>query len=83
MAACDKEILGKTLKHGEIEFTVSEKFYFGEGISGQKLGEMLDEFSNINLVGEKCVGVALKKGLITEKNIIDIAGIPHAQIFII
>lgn len=73
--------MGKLLKQGSLEFRVSEKFYGTEKITEKKLAELLREFGNINLVGEKCVAVALKENLISPKNIITIAGIPHAQIF--
>lgn len=81
LAACDKELLGKTLKQGKIHFTVSESFYGGELIERKKLLELLEEHENINLVGEKCVNAALEKGLINEGSIIRIKGVPHAQIF--
>lgn len=81
LAVCDKELSGKTLKSGEIEFFVSEKFYGTKKISKKQLAELLKEFGNVNLVGEKSVGVALKEKIIREKSIIRISGIPHAQIF--
>ena len=81
LAVCDKELLGKTLKRGAIEFTVSEKFYGKEAITKEKLAELLQEFENINLVGKKSVGLALRKNFLSQKNIIDISGVPHAQIF--
>lgn len=81
LAVCDKELLGKTLKQGELEFKVSTSFYSGKETTEQELREMLKEHTNINLVGEKSIGVAIKENLISEKNIIRISGVPHAQIF--
>ncbi len=81
LAACDKELSGKTLKNDEIEFFVSEKFYGNAEISEEVLAELLNEFGSINLVGKKSVGVALNEKIIREKSIIKISGIPHAQIF--
>ncbi|HLD58080.1 MAG TPA: DUF424 family protein [archaeon] len=81
LAVCDRELLGKTLKRGELEFKVSESFYGNKGITEAKLKKLLHEFGNINLVGKKSVGIALKERLLSEKNIIDISGVPHAQIF--
>lgn len=81
LAACDSDILGKTFEEGELFFEVKESFYGKKEVSEKKLGELLDEFGSINLVGEKTVGIALRKGLISESGIIRIKGIPHAQIY--
>ncbi|MCX6802143.1 MAG: DUF424 family protein [Candidatus Diapherotrites archaeon] len=81
LAACDRELLGKTLEQEKISFTVYESFYGGEIVGKKELLELLDENENINLVGKKCVAIAIEKGLIKESSIIRIKGIPHAQIF--
>ena len=81
LAACDKKLVGKTLREREINFSVSESFYREEEVTEQKIAELLEEHHNVNLVGEKCVGIAVKKGLINKTSVIRIAGVPHAQIF--
>ena len=81
LAACDMELIGTRLEQGEISFEVSESFYKGEEVAGEELKKFLAECGNINLVGEKVVGVALEEGLINENNIIRINKIPHVQIF--
>lgn len=45
-----------------------------------KLGEIMKEADSINLFGKKATGVAVKKGFLTEKNIIRVCGIEHAVI---
>jgi len=81
LACCDSELVGKTLKDGEITFEVREKFYREFEVSEERLAELLKEASNANLVGKKAVGVALKQGLITESSIKLIENTPHVQIF--
>ena len=44
---------------------------------------MIHEFSNINLVGEKSVGVAISEKIASERNVIRIKNVPHVQIFTI
>ncbi len=83
LAICDKELIGKTLKQGEIEFTASENFYRGKKAEEKKIETLLTQHSNINMVGKKCIQIALRKGLIKEKSIIKIQDIPHVQIFMI
>lgn len=80
LACCDKEVLGKNLKEGNYDIRIEEDFYRGEEITEEKLAELLKEYKNINLFGKKSVGVALKQGLLSEKDIIKIEGIEHAII---
>lgn len=81
LAVCDKEHLGKEFEEGEICFKVSEKFYGKEEITPKELEKLLEQTDSANLFGNKCVDIALKKGLISEKSIIIISGIKHAQIY--
>ncbi|MCX8190234.1 MAG: DUF424 family protein [Candidatus Diapherotrites archaeon] len=81
LAVCDNELIGKTFESSGLHFHVSEAFYKGFEISPKKLAELLESHTNINIVGEKAVRVALQKGLITERNIVKIGNIPHVQIY--
>jgi len=81
LAVCDKEHIGKTFEEGEICFKASEKFYDGGDITEKELIEFLKECDSANLFGNKCVGIALKNDLISERSIIIIKGIKHAQIY--
>jgi hypothetical protein len=81
LAVCDKEHLGKTFEDGNVYFTASEKFYKGKEITEKELEEMLEEADSANLFGNKCVTIAEKKGIISEKSVKKINGIKHAQIY--
>lgn len=81
LAAADKELIGRTLKQGKIHFVVSPTFYNEELVSLKEFEEHLDEATNANLIGEKTVNAAQKKGLIELTNIIHIEGVPHAQVY--
>lgn len=59
---------------------ISPEFYKGERVSEEELEEMMKEADSINLFGKKAVGVAIKKGFLTEKSIIKVCGIEHAVI---
>jgi hypothetical protein len=71
----------KTLTEGKIHFEVRESFYKGELTSEEKFKELLTQANNINLVGEKCVNLAVREGYLNEKDIIKIQGVPHALVF--
>ncbi|HWQ49937.1 MAG TPA: DUF424 family protein [Methanosarcina sp.] len=81
VAACDKEVLGKTLKHGKNVVEISRAFYEGEYVSEEELKKALEEATTANLFGEKTVKFAIKCGLIDPDSVIIIDGVPHAQTF--
>jgi hypothetical protein len=59
---------------------VSESFYGGEKISQENFISQIKRATIINLVGEAVIKIALYLGLISNDVIIEIDGIPHAQI---
>jgi hypothetical protein len=81
VAACDKEVLGKTLKHGNTVVEISRGFYEGEEVSDDELQKALQEATTANLFGEKTIKCAIKCGLIDPDSVMIIDCVPHAQIF--
>ncbi len=81
VAACDKEVLGKTLKRGNTVVEVNRAFYEGEYVSEEELQKALEEATTANLFGDKTINCAIKCGLIDPGSVIVIDNIPHAQIF--
>lgn len=82
LAICDEDILGKTFEDKEkgLKIEVKEVFYKGFKMELEDSISLFEKASIINLVGEKIVGKAVKKGFIKPSGIIWIAGIPHAQL---
>lgn len=64
VAACDAELLGKTLKFGKIDFPVRREFYEGQILTPEETMQEIRNGTTVNLLGEKIVGQALKAGLI-------------------
>ncbi|MHB8102940.1 MAG: DUF424 domain-containing protein [Methanosarcina sp.] len=81
VAACDKEVLGKTLKHGKAVVEISRTFYEGECVSEEELQKALQGAMTANLFGEKTIKCAIKCGFIDPDSVIMIDCVPHAQIF--
>lgn len=81
VAACDKELLGKKLKHGNTAVEIRRGFYEGEDVTEAELKKALQEATTANLFGEKTVNCAIKCGLIDPDSVIMIDCVPHAQIF--
>jgi len=82
VAIADKELIGKRFEEGKLQLEISEYFYKGEEKSEEEIIALLEEATNVNLVGKKAVALAIKHGIIQEENILQIKKIPHACIFI-
>lgn len=81
VAACDSELLGRTLREGKMRLQVSEAFYKGERVTREELRQALAEATTANLVGEEAVACAKEGGFVDDGGILWIEGIPHAQLF--
>lgn len=80
VAACDLNLLGKTLKFREINFIVHRSFYEGSVVSVEEAVDLIKQGTNVNIVGPAIVQAAIDEGLVHPQAILDISGVPHAQI---
>ena len=80
LAICDCEMLGRTLREGKIVFHVKEKFYNGGKVSVEEAVGMIENSTIVNMVGKNCVEKAIAKGYVHPEAVIQIEGVPHAQI---
>ena len=80
LAICDVELLGKTLREGKIVFHVKDEFYNGRKASVEEAVGMITNSTIVNLVGKNCVEKAIAKGYVHPDAVLEIEGIPHAQI---
>jgi len=79
LAACDEELLGRTLRSDGMRLTVSKIFYFKELVTEDELREMMPKATMMNLVGSVTVGIAKELGLVSGGGTLVIEGIEHAQ----
>ncbi|MGC8895700.1 MAG: DUF424 domain-containing protein [Candidatus Bathyarchaeia archaeon] len=80
LAICDAEILGKTLREGKITFHVKEEFYKGVKVNVEEAVAMIENSTIVNMVGKTVVKKAVEKGYVHPEAILNIEGVPHAQI---
>ena len=80
LAACDEELLGKTLKDGKIVFKVGKEFYKGSKMPVDEAIELMEESTVVNLVGANIVNKAIEQGMVHPEAVLNICGVPHAQI---
>lgn len=79
VAACDQDIIGKTFKGKDLKIQVSEGFYGGDSGDEELLVNRLEMATIANLVGKKTVEIAIRRGFVNPGCVIDIGGVPHAQ----
>lgn len=80
LAMCDSGILGKTLREGKIVFRVKEEFYNGGLVTLEEALDMIPNSTIVNMVGKCCVEKAIEKGYVHPMAVLNIEGVPHAQI---
>ena len=80
MAICDEELLRQVLKDGEIVFKVGEEFYKGPKMPVNDAIQLIEESTVVNMVGTNIVIKAIDCGLVHPEAVLDICGVPHAQI---
>jgi hypothetical protein len=80
LAICDCEVLGKTLREGKIVFHVKDEFYNGGKVTVEEAVSMIENSTIVNMVGKCCVEKAIEKGYVHPQAVLNIEGVPHAQI---
>jgi len=83
LSLCDEEIIGKKYKEGDIVLDLSAEFYKGEKVSEEDAIKKLSAAYIVNAAGNNSVNILKEKGIVTDKNIIIIQGIPFCQCLII
>jgi hypothetical protein len=79
VAACDLDIMGRTFRGKGLKIEVTEGFYKGESVDEDLLVNRLQMATIANLVGKKTVEIAVRRGFVDPGCVIDIGGVPHAQ----
>lgn len=79
LAACDAELVGKSLAEGKLRLHVSPEFYDGFKGDEEALAAYLSRCTIANLVGQRTVDLAIELGFVAKENVLTIQGVPHAQ----
>ncbi|HXX87629.1 MAG TPA: DUF424 family protein [Candidatus Acidoferrum sp.] len=80
LAICDVEMLGKTLRDGKIVFCVKKEFYGGARVNVDEAICMIETCTIVNMVGKNVVNKAIERGYVHPDAVLNIKGVPHAQI---
>jgi hypothetical protein len=80
LAVCDAELLGQVLKDGKMQFKVRKDFYDGLKVSVEEAVDLMEKCTIVNMIGRNTVKKAIQKGVVHPDAVLDISGVPHAQI---
>ena len=80
VAVSDADLVGETFREGKLKLEVKTDFYKGTITSVSQAIREIDSADIANLVGNRIVEAAVKRGLIDPCAIVRIAGVPHVQI---
>lgn len=80
IAACDEELLGRTLEGGRVPFKVDEGFYRGDLVGLGDALELIKMGTIVNLVGKRIVEAAVGAKLVHPEAVLYFGEVPHAQI---
>lgn len=75
---CDESLYGKKITTVNGEILIAEPFYGGILVDIDTALRIASEAFSVNMLGEKIVGEAIRKGLIHEKAVIKVDNIPYA-----
>jgi len=80
LAICDADLLGKTLRDGDIVFQVREEFYKGFKVKIEEAVDLIEHSTIVNMIGTNIVKKAIERGLVHPEAVLEISGVLHAQI---
>jgi uncharacterized protein len=81
ISICDLELVGKTLKDGELVVNLSKEFFQEYIIEEEQAPELLKSCSIANLVGTRIVALAISLRLANQYSVKHISGTPFLMIY--
>ncbi|MBW2972357.1 DUF424 family protein [Candidatus Woesearchaeota archaeon] len=79
LAICDSDVLGKRFEEGNRQLNLSSRFYQGEEMEEEAVAKLLKAGYVVNAVGKRSVALLIRLKLVDKKNVVEVAGVPHAQ----
>jgi hypothetical protein len=81
VAVCDRELINTTIRHNDTTITITETFYGNCPATEEEVRNAIQRAGTINLMGERCVSLAIEMGYLERSGCIMLGTVPHAQIF--
>lgn len=83
VAICDEKLIEKKFSDGKFCLDIKKDFYKGELMGEEQVKSILRNATNLNIVGEESIKLALEEGIIDKDCIVKIKGVPHAQLIVL
>jgi hypothetical protein len=82
VAVSDAALVGKVFREGNMKLDIHESFYGSDGADAPEVILQLSSCTIANLVGVDIVTLAIQHGFVDPENVLDVQGVPHAQMCI-
>jgi hypothetical protein len=79
VAVSDTALVGREFKEGNRRLLIHESFYGTDEADAPEVVRELSACTIANLVGVDAVTLAIRHGFIHPDNVLDVDGVPHAQ----
>ena len=78
---CDEELVGKTVREGELKVQLSKEFYSGEVVDTGEALRLIRTCSIVNLAGSRSVALAVENDVGAPEAIREIDEVPFLMIY--
>jgi len=78
---CDEELLGKTVKNGKLQITISRSYYGQRLVGKDEAQTLLQNCSILNLVGPNTIKMSVDLKVGSQQGVKTIDGVPFLIVF--
>lgn len=79
VAVSDASLVGREFREGNMRLHVAAAFYGEDDVDASEVVRQLALCTIANLVGVDTITLAIRHGFVHPENVLDIEGVPHAQ----
>lgn len=80
LVVSDQGIIGKRFEEGKLQLDLTKSFYQGEEKEEEEVKRLAKGAYILHLTGKKTVELFVSLGLVDEKKILRVAGVPHGEV---
>ncbi|MDE1862915.1 MAG: DUF424 domain-containing protein [Thaumarchaeota archaeon] len=78
---CDSHLIGRTLIQDDLTMNITESYFAERIVDEKEAGQLLQNSSIINMVGEETISLSVKLGIGSAKGVKKIEGVPFLLVF--
>jgi len=78
----DKDIVGQKFMEGKLQLDLTSDFYKGQEENEETVRDLMHKGYVFHLTGKKTVEMGVKEGLVDEKRVLLVKGVPHAEVMV-